>query len=272
MINFVSKNRNLAGRSVLISPSVTGELATEFERHGARVLTWPRLDISQVENHAALDEAIENLFGYDWLIFRNIHAVDCFRQRFRELGRDMSDLDALSVCAIGEATHARLKEFRIHVDVIPDQLSSASALGTIERYVGGRDSLAGLNFLIPRAAIASDSLARSLEEAGSRVDELTTYRTCSADNPDLAQIKALLTGGAIDCIVFAASSDVRDFAAVFDTNDLQRLVDGVVVVCVDGSTAQVAEEFGVQVDIRLNDATVAAPAQAVSDCLGTKRQ
>lgn len=262
-----SKNRTLVGRTVLISPSDTPELATELERYGARIRTWPKLDIGQLDNCLALDEAIENLFGYDWLIFRNIHAVDFFLRRFRELGRDMSDLEALSVCAIGEATQTRLEEFPLHVDVVPDQLSSAAAFSAIESYVGGRDSLAGMNFLIPRAAIASDSLTRSLEELGARGDEVTTYRTCSADNPDLAQIKGLLTGGGIDCIAFAASPEMRDFAAVFDTNDIQRLVDGIAVVCLDESTAQVAAEFGVHVDLRPSDATIAALAQTVSECL-----
>jgi uroporphyrinogen III methyltransferase/synthase len=260
-----SQNRPLVGRTVLISPSVTGDLATEFERHGARVLTWPRLELGQVESHAALDEAIENLFGYDWLIFRNIHAVDFFLRRFRELGRDMSDLDALSICAIGEATHARLEEFPLHVDVVPDQLSSAAAFSAIESYVGGRDSLAGMNFLIPRAAIASDSLTRSLEELGARGDEVTTYRTCSIDNTNLAQIKGLLTGGGIDCVVFATSSEVRDFAAVFDTNDIQRLVDGIAVACIDENTAKTAGDFGARTDISSGESTLRALASAVSE-------
>lgn len=261
----MSKKRTLAGRTVLISPTVGGELTTELEHHGARTLTWPRLDVSRLENHSALDEAIENLFGYDWLIFRNSHAVDFFLRRFRELGRDISELDALRVCAINEATKASLEECQVHVDVIPDRASSAGALGVIERYVGGRDSLGGLNFLIPRAAIASDSLTRSLEEAGARVDEVTTYRTCAASNPDLAHIKGLLTGGGIDCIAFAASSEVWDFAAVFDTNDLQRLLDGVVVACIDESTAKLAEQFGVHVDIQPTNALPGALAQAVSE-------
>jgi uroporphyrinogen III methyltransferase/synthase len=256
---------NLAGRTILVSPDGRhGELASELKRHGARVLAWPGLDLSQVENHQALDEAILNLFGYDWLIFRNIHAVDFFLSRFRELGRDISELDPLRVCAIGEATRTRLEEFQIHVDVIPDRPSSAAALSAIESYAGGRDSLGGLNFLIPRAAIASGSLTHSLEEAGARVDEVTSYRTCSPDNPDLAQIKGLLTGGGIDCIVFAASSDIRDFAAVFDTCDLHQLVAGIAVVCIDESTAKAAEQFGAHVDIRPTTATVAELTPAIS--------
>ena len=260
---------NLAGRTILVSPDGRhAELATELERHGARVLAWPGLDISHVDSHAALDEAIENVFGYDWLIFRNIHAWDFFLRCFRELGHDISELDGLRVCAVGEATYARLEKCQVHVDVMTDLVSSAGALSAIESYVGGRDSFSGLNFLIPRAAIASDSLTRSLEELGARVDEVTTYRTCSADNPDVAQIKGLLTGGGIDCMAFAASSEMRDFAAVLDTNDLQRLVDGVAVLCLDESAAQVARELGVHVDIRPIGATGVALAQAVSDYLG----
>ena len=263
----------LAGRTILVSPdSEHAELASELERHGARVLTWPTLDISQVENNAALDEAIENLFGYDWLIFSNVNAVDFFLRRFRELGRDISELEALLVCAIGETTRARLEEFQVHVDVTPDRPSSRRALSAIDKYVGGRDSLGGLNFLIPRATIAGDSLTRSLEEAGARVDDVTTYRTCSPDSPDLAHIKGLLTGGGIDCIAFAASSEMRDFAALFDTNDPQQLVDGVAVVCLDEGTAQVAVEFGVHVDIRRTNTTVPALAQAVSEYLGMTGQ
>ena len=262
------RSKDLSGRTILIAPSALRALIVELERYGARVICWPDIEIGHPEKFTALDEAIENLFGYDWLIFRNINAVDCFRRRFRELGRDMSDLDALSVCAIGEATKVRLEAFRIHVDVIPDRLSSVSALGAIERYVGGRDSLAGMNFLIPRAAIASDSLTRSLEAAGARGDEVTTYSTCAADNPDLAQIKGLLSGGGIDCISFAESSEVRDLATVFDTNDLCLLLDGVVVACMDESTAKTTEQFDVHVDIRPTHATGEALAQAVSDYVG----
>lgn len=256
---------NLAGRTILVSPDARhAKLATELERHGARVLTWPRLDMSHVESNAALDEAMENLFGYDWLIFRNIYAVDFFLRRLRELGRDVGELDSLRVCAIGEAIKVRLEEFLVHVDVIPDRLSSAAALSAIESYAGGRNSFRGQNFLIPRAAIGRDSLTQTLEDAGARVDEVTSYRTCSADNPDLAQIKGLLTGGGIDCIAFAASSEIRDFAAVFDANDLALLLTGVIVACVDESTTQTAADFGLRLEVTSGESTSPALAHAIA--------
>lgn len=256
---------SLASRTILVSPNTRhAELATELEHRGVRILAWPKLDSGHLANPTSLDEAIENLFGYDWMIFRNVNAADFFLRRFQGLGREISELDALRVCAIGEATIKRLDASQVHIDVSPDRLSSEAAFTAIETYVGGRDSVGGLNFLIPRAAISRDSLAQTIECAGARVDGVTAYRTCSADNTDLAQIKGLLTGGGIDCVAFAAPAEVLEFAAVFDSNDLHRLVDGIAVACIDESTAKTARDFGVHVDTGPTEATIEALAQAIA--------
>jgi uroporphyrinogen III methyltransferase/synthase len=239
-------------------------LSTELERLGARIVTWPTLDSGPCANDAPLNEAIDNLFGYDWLIFRNFNAADFFLRRFHELNRDVSGLDALRVCAIGEDTNRRLDEAQIHIDVNPGIISSAAALTAIETYAGGPDLVRGLNFLIPRAAISDDSLARAIEDAGARGDEVIAYRTCSADNTELAQIKALLTGGGIDCIAFADPAEIVEFAAVFDTPDLDRLVGGILVACINESTAGAAIRFGVFRDKVLTEATIEALAAAIA--------
>jgi len=93
----MSSSHVLAGRTVLIASSAPQSLTAELEGVGARVLSWPRLDIHAPETFAALDEAIENLFGYDWLIFRNLSAVTFFLARFQGLGHQISDLDSVRV-------------------------------------------------------------------------------------------------------------------------------------------------------------------------------
>ena len=121
----VSKNRPLTGRTVLIAPSVTREFKAGLEGHGARTITWPKIEIGEAENRAALDQAIENLFGYDWLIFQNSNAVQFFLRRFQELGHEISELDALRVCAVGEGAAGSLeRRSQVHVDLNPDQFAS----------------------------------------------------------------------------------------------------------------------------------------------------
>ena len=230
-------------RTVLVSPNDSlGELATELERYGARVLTWPTLDIGEPETHQAVDDAIENLFGYDWLVCRNPTAVDFFLRRFQTLGHDVSQLDSLRVCGVGIEAVGRLEQSQVHLDVIPNGLSSQATVEALETYVSVGDALRGLNFLVPCAANSRGYLPEALERAGARVDLVATYRTCSPN--DLPRVDALITGGGIDCIAFASASGLQEFAEVFDTNDLGHLLANVAVGCVDQRTAQTAAELG----------------------------
>ncbi len=241
-------NRALTDRTILVSP--TGdELAIELTQHGARVLAWPTLDIGAPETYETLDQAIENLFGYDWLIFPRMPAVDFFLRRFRGLGHEISELDSLRVCGVGAEAVGRLEQSEVHIDVIPDRLSSKLVFDAIENYVGGRDALRGLNFLVPIATSARDYLQEEIENAGGRIDMVATYRTYSIDDPKPSRISALLTGGGIDCIAFASRSELSEFAAIFDTNNLGRLLAGAAVACRDHDTAQAGQALSLTTDI-----------------------
>jgi uroporphyrinogen-III synthase len=245
----VANSRPLSGRTILVSPNqADGELATQLGHHGAGVLAWPKPDIGEPENYEVFDEAIENLFGYDWLVFQNASAVDFFLRRFRALGHEISELDGLRVSGVGEEAAARLEESQIHLDVIPDGLSFQTTVEAITTYIGGPEALRGLNLLVPGAGNSRAYLQEALEAAGGRVDLVTAYRTCAANDPELARLDALITGGGIDCIVFENPSELRELAEVFDTNDLGRLLAGVTVACSD-KTVQTVAKFTLTADI-----------------------
>lgn len=244
-----ANSRALSGHTFLVSPNQeAGKFATELARHGARVLAWPKPDIGEPENYEVLDEAIENLFGYDWLVFQNAPAVKFFLRRFQTLGHEISELDSLRVCGMGEETSARLEAAQVHLDVIPDGLSFQATVAAIETYVGGPEALSGLNFLVPRAGNGRVYLQKALEAAGGRVDLVPAYRTGQASDPDFPRLDALITGGGIDCIVFESPVEVREFAAVFDTNDLGRLLAWIAVACTD-TTVQTAARFSLTAEI-----------------------
>src|SRR5229473_481087 len=168
---------SLANRTILVAASEVHEIVSELMNHGARVLTWPSVEIVEPDGYAALDEAIENLFGYDWLVFANLNAVVLFLRRLQHLGHEISELDALRVCALDEATRQLLEESRVHVDLVPERFTTQAVMAALETYVGGKDALRGLNLLLPRAAISRDPLPQALEAAGARVDWVAAYRT-----------------------------------------------------------------------------------------------
>ena len=257
----------LSGRTVMITRAraQAAEFAAALESFGARVVACPTIEIVAPESYALLDEAIENLFGYDWLVFTSANAVEHFLRRLEALGQEVSGLDSLRVCAVGDATSERLVAAHIHVDVIPQKFQAEGVFAALADYLGGREQFEGLNFLLPRAAVARDFLPRALEAAGARVDCVTAYRTVRPETTDRARVEALLVGGGVDCVTFTSSSTVHNFAQLFDTRDLRGLLAGVRVACIGEVTAQTAAEYGLRADIRPAESTAAALARAVAE-------
>jgi uroporphyrinogen III methyltransferase/synthase len=270
----LDERRPLEGRTVMITRAraQSAEFAAELERRGARVVSCPTIEIAEPESYAVLDEAIANLFGYDWLIFTSVNGVDFFLRRLAHLGREVAELDGLKVCAVGDATVERLGDARVHVDVMPRQFKAEGVYAALESYLGGAPAFDRLNFLIPRAAVARDYLPRALEAAGARVDVAPAYRTVAPQTTDRARVEALLVGGAIDCVTFTSASTVRNFAQLFDASDLRPLLDGVSVACIGDVTAEAAAEYGLRVDVQPAEFTTPALARAVAEHFARGRQ
>lgn len=257
----------LSGRTVMITRAreQSAEFAAALESFGARVVVCPTIEIVAPESYALLDEAVENLFGYDWVVFTSVNAVEHFLRRLESAGKEIGELDELRVCAIGDATAERLADAHVHVDVVPQKFQAEGVFDALESYIGGREQFENLNFLLPRAAVARDFLPRALESAGARVDVVPAYRTVRPETTDRARVEALLLGGGIDCITFTSSSTVHNFAQLFDTRDLSRVLAGVRVACIGAITAQTASEYGLKTDIQPSEFTTPALARAIAD-------
>ncbi len=262
----MSKPLALAGKTIVITRALNqaAEFVAELEVYGATVLLCPTIEITEPESYHELDEAIDHLFGYDWIIFTSVNGVDFFLNRLATKGHQISELDGVRVCVIGDATAERLQQKQVHVDVIPEEFKAEGVFAALTNYCGGRESLAGLNFLIPRAAVARDYLPVALEEAGARVDVVAAYRTIQPSGLDRGRVSAMLTGGGADCIAFTSSSTVRNLALILDTSNLGELLSGVKVAAIGDITADTAAEFGLHVDIQPNEFTIPALARSIA--------
>lgn len=222
--------------TVLLAPSY--EFPQSQPAGDLRLIYWPALTLDEPENFQQLDEAIDNLFGYDWLLFKNEHAAEYFLHRF-EVSHLADELDQVRVLAIGEATIGRLARSQIHVDVPLDRFPIPDPVASVEDYAG---QLAGLNVLAPSAGVIRESFELQLIDRGARVDNVITYRTVAERNR-LVELNALLAGGAIDSVVFGSPAQLDEFAQAIDSDDVQRLLSGVLVSCGDNATAAAADRF-----------------------------
>src|SRR2546421_718241 len=267
----VTKPQPLAGRTVVITRAraQADELVTELEQYGASVIVCPTIEIRELESHERLDEAIDHLYGYDWLLFTSVNRVEYFFKRLKSRERETGDIDELKVCAIGEATADRLRDLHVHVDVIPEEFKAEGVFAALGRFLGGPDGFKGLNVLIPRASVARDYLPNALQDAGARVDIVPVYRTCLPENLDRGRVAAMLSGSA-DCIAFTSSSTVRNLAQLFDTEDLSQALAGIVIACIGDITARTAADFGLRVEIQPEQFTIPSLAGAIGEYFANK--
>lgn len=267
----LAKAQPLAGRTIVITRAQpqADQFVSQLESYGAEVIVCPTIEIRELESYERLDEAIDHLYGYDWLIFTSVNGVDHFFRRLKAKGASASDLDELKVCAIGEATAERLRELHVHVDVIPEEFKAEGVYLALEQFLGGPDALRNLNVLIPRASVARDFLPKALEQSGARVDVVPAYRTALPENLDRGRVAAMLSGSA-DCIAFTSSSTVRNLAQLFDTPDLSAALAGVVVACIGDVTATTAAEFGLQAAIQPDQFTIPSLTRAIADYFAAK--
>jgi uroporphyrinogen III methyltransferase / synthase len=262
----------LAGRTVVVTraASQAGALITSLENHGATVIACPTIEIAEPETYERLDEAIDHLYGYDWIIFTSANGVEYFLRRLSARGIGVEDLDDVKVCAIGEATADKLRDAHVHVDLIPSQAKAEGVFAALSEFAGGDEQIRGLNILIPRAAVGRDYLPKSLEEAGARVDVVTAYRTVVPENLDRGRLSAMLTGSA-DCIAFMSSSSVKNLALLFDSHDLGEKLRGLIIACIGEVTAATAAYYGLQVDIQPDETTSTALANAIAEYYSTHK-
>lgn len=260
----------LRGRTVFLAGSRTQlkDYVTELEKTGARVLICPDVETTDPESHERLDEALEHLYGYDWLLFTSEAGVLHFLGRLQGKGLEASALDDLRVCAIGEAAQRLLRDTRVHVDIAPPAPDTTAVFSELERFVGGLGELRGLNFLSPRSTTAGDSLTRALRDAGARIDTVPAYRVRSTAARDLGRTAAMLSGAA-DCVVLLNPAAVSNLAVLFDAHDLGEPLGEITVVAATDLAAKAADEHGLQPDCVAVNSDAVALAQSVADCLVT---
>src|SRR5437016_4956764 len=128
-------------RTAVVAPLASAELVDALKTKHIEVTRWPRLHISAPDSYDSLDEAIENLFGYDWIVFASETPVTVFLDRLQELGHEISELDSVRVCALGQSTLAALEGQHVHVDVVPQHFGAARVIQDIAVYVGGSEGL-----------------------------------------------------------------------------------------------------------------------------------
>lgn len=222
---------------------------------GARVSTFPTIHIEALASKE-LDDSIQALSSYDWVLFTSANGVKHFFARAAELGKDARSLAKAKVGAIGSATASALKEHGLIADFVPGEfVAEAIAEGLITHGVAGK------RVLLPRAREARDVLPSMLQQAGAHIDVVPVYATLPASEGAKA-LREAIEADTVDCVSFGSSSTVHNFFAQISP-DLVRQKPELRFACIGPITAQTLSEYGFTSHIQPQVYTIDALVEAI---------
>ncbi len=202
--------RPLFGSRILVagSPGTSTELRTRLSELGADVISQPAIRLTDPEDWAHVDAALDKLDQYDWLVFSSKNGVDYFFRRLFDTGGDARRLGSLKLAAVGSGSAEQLARYGLKVDLVPNDFNSDSLA----------EALAGeakeKRFLLARASRGRQVLADQLQKAGAQVDQIVVYASVDVDTPD-PEVATALAAGEIDWVTVTSSATAKSLAHLY---------------------------------------------------------
>ncbi len=220
------------------------QLATRLRTYGAHSEEVPTISVEPPRSPLQMDKAIRGLVEgrYEWIAFTSTNAVRAVREKFEDYGLDARAFSGLKVAVVGEATASALQAWGIEPDLRPsDEQSAAGLAASWPPYDEVLDPINRV--FLPRADIATETLAAGLIALGWEVEDVTAYRTVRAAPPP-APVREAIKTGKFDAVVFTSSSTVRNLVGIAGKPHL-----GTVIAAIGPATAKTCEEHGLRVDV-----------------------
>lgn len=244
--------RPLFGKRVLVtrSRSQASVLSEKIESLGGEPWEFPTIEITDPDDYGPMDQAIDDIGRFDWLILTSVNGVQYFFDRMRLKKKDIRSLKGIKICAIGPKTREEIEKYGIFCEFMPEEFVAEAIIEGLKD-----EAMAGKKVLLPRADIARKVLPDTLRAMGAEVTETVAYKTISgAGNAEL--LKEMLEGKRIHILTFTSSSTVKNFVKKLDAANLTELLQGTVVACIGPITANTARELGLKVDIEAKEYTI----------------
>ena len=256
------ESRALYGWTVLVprTKDQAGEMSDRLVGHGALPIEVPTIAVEPPRSPAQMERAVKGLVDgrFQWVVFTSTNAVRAVWEKFNEFGLDARAFSGVKIACVGQATADRVRAFGINPELVPT--GEQSSLGLLDEFPPYDDVFDPVNrVLLPRADIATETLAEGLRERGWEIEDVTAYRTVRAAPPPAHTREMIKTGG-FDAVCFTSSSTVRNLVGIAGKPHARTIV-----ACIGPKTAETAAEFGLRVDVQPEVAAVGPLVEALAE-------
>ena len=226
----------LKGREIVVTRprERMGALSEKLRALGAAVTEYPCIETVERAENPALDQAMDHLAQYRYLVFTSPAGPEIFMKRLLARGQDARALAGLKIAAIGPKTAHVLMRFGLKADLVPAVYDSDHLAKAMAEVAGP--------VLLCRASRGSDALPKIFSAKGIPFDDIPCYDT-RYETPDAATILPLLARDTL--VTFTSASTVEGFVKSLPGVDLSHVLG----VCIGEKTAEKARGYGIAVRV-----------------------
>ena len=235
-----------------------------LENEGATVIEMAALEIRPPSSWEALDQALNTLSSFDWLILTSANGVKFFFQRLEELGIDRATLNPIKIAVVGKKTAKVLEKYGFTPTFIPPNFVADSLVESFP------ENLSGKRILFPRVESGGrEVLIQEFQQKGADVIAVSAYQSSCPEKPDLVAIEAL-KAQQIDIITFASSKTVKYFydllLPIFSSGvNLEQVLAPVAIASIGPQTSQACQKWLGRCDLEAKEYTLEGLTQAIID-------
>jgi len=248
------ENKPMFGQRILITREHS-EGFESLEDQGAEVIQFSTIEIVPPVSWDELDQSIDRIDEYDWIIFTSANGVKYFFARLFEKGIDIRDLKGIKICAIGTKTAAAVNSYGIRVDIVPDEFNAEGLLASFG------EEVRGLKFLLPRAEVAREVFPEKVRELGGIIDVPAAYCAIKPESHG-KRMKRFLKEGKITVATFTSAATFNNFMEIMG-EDADDLLHDVTIAAIGPVTAKAIEKAGLKVHIMPEKATIEAMVEEI---------
>lgn len=259
-MNDLHRQFPLQGKRILVTraPHQAQAFNHLLQAQRAEAVVCPLIEIVAPQSWQPLDDALNHLDRYQYLILTSVNAVDTVYRRLTALGMWDHIPAELHWLCVGPKTALALQALGRQPDLQPD---SFRAEAIVELLLAR--GVADCRILYPRAELARDVIPRQLSQAGAMVDAPVAYRTVPASHNG-EELVRLLQQQQLDVITFGSSSSVENFVSLLG-DQAQALTRCVVLASIGPLTTATADRLGLRIDVEAEQYTLDGLVAALID-------
>jgi uroporphyrinogen III methyltransferase / synthase len=254
-----TKHPRTTGKMVLVTRAATqaSEFSHRLAQLGMRAIEMPTLEIVPPSSWQPLDQAIERLSTFNWLMLTSTNAVDFFFDRLHHAGKDSRTLGGVKIAVVGKKTAHSLQAYGITPDLIPPNYIADALVANFPT------DPHHLQILFPRVESGGrEVLVKEFTDRGAIVTEVPAYQSRCPKSIDPDALAAL-QAQQIDLITFASSKTVRYFADLIADKLPPNWHQQTILASIGPQTSDTCRELFGKVDIEAQEYSIPGLIDAI---------